>query len=53
MIVNRNMSNESTEVALLRLVKLGKKLQVKAPADLSSQIDDYLYGEVSEVKRSV
>jgi hypothetical protein len=36
---------ESTGDALLRLAKLGEKLQVKAPADLSSRIDDYLYGD--------
>ena len=34
--------------ALLRLSKLGEKLQVKGPADLSSRIDDYLYGEDAE-----
>ena len=36
---------ESTGDALLRLVKLGEKLQIKAPSDLSSRIDDYLYGD--------
>jgi hypothetical protein len=36
---------ESTGDALLRLAKLGEKLQVKAPSDLSSRIDDYLYGD--------
>jgi GAF domain-containing protein len=36
---------ETTGDALLRLAKLGEKLQVKAPADLSSRIDDYLYGD--------
>ena len=36
---------ESTGEALLRLAKLGEKLQVKAPADLSSRVDDYLYDE--------
>ena len=34
---------ESTGDALLRLAKLGEKLHVKAPADLSSRIDEYLY----------
>ena len=38
-------NHESTGDALLRLAKLGEKLQLKAPADLSSRIDDYLYGE--------
>jgi hypothetical protein len=37
--------HESTGDALLRLARLGEELQVKAPADLSSRIDDYLYGE--------
>lgn len=32
---------ESTGESLLRLAKIGGK----APADLSSRIDDYLYGE--------
>jgi hypothetical protein len=38
-------TQESTGDALLRLAKLGEKLHVKAPADLSSRIDDYLYGD--------
>src|ERR1043166_6015297 len=32
--------HESTGDALLRLAKLGEKLQLKAPADLSSRHDD-------------
>jgi len=36
---------ESTGDALLRLTKLGEKLHVKAPADLSSRIDEYLYDD--------
>lgn len=40
-----NTSRETTGEALLRLAKLGAKLQVRAPADLSSRIDDYLYGD--------
>jgi hypothetical protein len=40
-----NTYQESTGDALLRLAKLGEKLQVKAPSDLSSRIDDYLYGD--------
>jgi hypothetical protein len=47
--IGRNASSrthqESTGDALLRLAKLGEKLQVKAPSDLSSRIDDYLYGD--------
>jgi len=42
---SRNTSRETTGEAMLRLAKLGEKLQVKAPADLSSHIDDYLYGD--------
>jgi hypothetical protein len=41
----RNTHQESTGDALLRLAKLGEKLQVKSPSDLSSRIDDYLYGD--------
>jgi hypothetical protein len=40
---SHNLKRETTGAALLRLAKLGEKLQVKAPADLSSRIDDYLY----------
>ena len=36
---------ETKGEALLRLAKLGEKLKIKAPADLSSRIDDYLYGD--------
>jgi len=43
-VVQKKKANqESTGDALLRLAKLGEKLQVKAPADVSSRIDDYLY----------
>jgi hypothetical protein len=35
---------ETAGDALLRLAKLGEKLNIKGPADLSSRIDDYLYG---------
>ena len=42
---SRSTHQESTGDALLRLAKLGEKLQVKAPSDLSSRIDDYLYGD--------
>jgi len=33
-------NRETAGDALLRLVKLGEELQVKAPADLSSRIDE-------------
>jgi len=42
---SRSTVGDSTGDALLRLAKLGEKLQVKAPADLSSRIDDILYGD--------
>ncbi len=42
--VSRSASRETTGEALLRLARLGEKLQVKAPSDLSSRIDDFLYG---------
>jgi hypothetical protein len=42
---SRRTHQETTGEALLRLARLGEKLKVKAPADLSSRIDDYLYGE--------
>jgi hypothetical protein len=43
--VSSRQGRESTGEALLRLATLGEKLQVKAPADLSSRIDEYLYDE--------
>ena len=42
---SRSVRGETTGEALLRLAKLGQKLRVKTPADLSSRIDDYLYGD--------
>ena len=45
MEVSRNTSKESTGDSLLRLARIGETLKIKAPADLSSRIDDYLYGE--------
>jgi hypothetical protein len=43
--VSPNTAHESTGDALLRLAKLGERLHIKAPADLSTRIDDYLYGD--------
>jgi hypothetical protein len=43
--VTRDIKRETTGEALLRLANLGEKLQVKAPADLSARIDEYLYDE--------
>ena len=42
---SRSKGRETTGDALLRLARLGERLRVKAPADLSSRIDDYLYGD--------
>ncbi len=41
----RGIPCETTGEALLRLAKLGEKLKIKVPPDLSSRIDDYLYGD--------
>ena len=41
----RSANRETTGDALLRLARLGEKLRVKTPVDLSSRIDDYLYGD--------
>jgi hypothetical protein len=38
-------NRETAGDALLRFARLGEELQVKAPADLSSRIDEYLYGD--------
>jgi hypothetical protein len=50
-LVNKGLTSthranrETAGNALLRLAKVGEELQVKAPANLSSRIDEYLYGE--------
>ena len=41
--VSPRQGRESTGEALLRLARLGEELQVKAPADTSARIDEYLY----------
>lgn len=43
-ITSRQKPRETAGDALLRLAKLGKDLKVTGPADLSSRLDDYLYG---------
>lgn len=43
-IASRQKSRETAGDVLLRLAKLGEDLKVAGPADLSSRIDDYLYG---------
>ena len=42
---SRRTHHETTGEALLRFARLGEKLKVKAPADLSLRIDDYVYGD--------
>jgi hypothetical protein len=42
---SQRANRETTGDALLRFAKLGEELQVQAPTDLSSRIDEYLYGE--------
>lgn len=42
---SRNAGQETTGEALLRIAKLGEKLQIKAQPDLSARIDDILYGD--------
>jgi hypothetical protein len=41
----RQRNRQTTGEALLRLAKLGQKLQVNAQPDLSARIDDILYGD--------
>ena len=41
-----NQKNESGTVGgLLALAELGKELDIKTPPDLSTRLDDYLYGK--------
>jgi hypothetical protein len=42
----RSTPGESAGDALLRLATLGKRLNVKLSPDLSSRVDDYLYGNL-------
>lgn len=46
-VLKTNIAERKTNAAdaLLRIVKLGKKLKVKGPRDLSANIDKYLYEE--------
>jgi hypothetical protein len=41
----RTASRETFGGAILRLSRLGKRLQMKAPPDLSARIDEILYGD--------
>lgn len=43
--VKKKADTNNAGQALLELAKLGKKLHVKGPRDLSANIDKYLYGE--------
>jgi len=48
-IVRRRLARREKKGAetLLRLVEIGKKYKIKAPKDLSSRLDYYLYGSGS------
>ncbi len=47
-LISKQISDEEpNRNPLLELAKLGEKLKVKAPKDLSTNIDYYLYGEDS------
>jgi uncharacterized FlgJ-related protein len=41
----RKASRETIGHALIRLSKLGERLQLQAPPDLSARIDEILYGD--------
>lgn len=43
--LGRKKSTRNGGTALLELAKLGKKLRIKGPKDLSTTIDKYLYEE--------
>jgi hypothetical protein len=43
--VSQGRKQESLGDALLRLAAVGKKLGLTGPTDLSTNLDDYLYGD--------
>jgi hypothetical protein len=43
--VSRGIKRQTTGEALLELVALGKKHKISGPTDLSTNLDDYLYGD--------
>ena len=43
--VSQGRRQESVGEALLRLAQLGKKFRMTGPKDLSTKLDDYLYGD--------
>jgi len=43
--VSQGRRQESVGEALLRLAQLGKKFGMTGPKDLSTKLDDYLYGD--------
>jgi hypothetical protein len=44
-MVTQGKTQESLGEALLRLAQIGKKLRLSGPTDLSTNHDDYLYGD--------
>jgi hypothetical protein len=44
-MVSQGKTQESLGEALLRLAQVGKKLRLTGPKDLSTNHDDYLYGD--------
>jgi len=44
-LTTRGKRQETASEALLRLAKLGKDLGLSGPTDLSTNLDDYLYGD--------
>jgi hypothetical protein len=44
-LITQGRRRESIGEALLRLAQLGKKFRMKGPTDLSTNHNDYLYGD--------
>jgi hypothetical protein len=43
--ISQGRKQESLGDALLRLAEIGRKLGLTGPTDLSTNLDDYLYGD--------
>ena len=44
-LTSQGKRQETAGDALLRLARLGKELGLRGPTDLSTRLDDYLYGD--------
>ncbi len=44
-LTSQGKRQETAGDALLRLAKLGRELGLSGPTDLSTRLDDYLYGD--------